>query len=45
MEIRNNNNNYLKMSVDHLELLVVFGKKENRVKVSKDLQRYHFDLV
>ena len=29
---------YTKMSVDHLELLIVFGKKENHVKVSKDFQ-------
>ena len=33
------------MSADHLELLVVFCKKENRVKVSKDFQKYHFGLV
>ena len=36
---------YPKMSADHLELLVVFGKKENRVKDSKDFQKYRFDLV
>ena len=34
---------YPKMSADHFELLVVFGKTENRVKFSKDF--YHFDLV
>ena len=33
------------MSADHLELLLAFGMKENRVTVSKDFQKYHFDLV
>ena len=33
------------MSADHLELLVIFGKKENHVKASKDFHKYHFDLV
>ena len=28
-----------------LELLVLFGKKKNCVKVSQDFQKYHFDLV
>ena len=32
------------MSADHLELLVVFGKKENCVKVLKDFQMYHLGL-
>ena len=33
------------MSADDLELLDVFGKKENHVKCSNDFHKYHFDLV
>ena len=36
---------YPKMSADQLELLVVFSKKKNRAKISKEFQKYHFDLV
>ena len=33
------------MRVDHLELLFVFSKKENHLKVLKDFQKSHFDLA
>ena len=33
------------MSADHLELLIVFWKKENFMKVAKGFQKYRFYLV